>query len=300
MGKIFLLSVSLLFSSWVVSQESIKATLININKYATVIDKALLKINGSIKADRHTEMEQQAEVIKTALNSVAKELPYLPGEYADMLSGPVTSFQTDIDKFEKLTLKKQFLDKDKLLDKGYKDLQQWQEEFRQALKSAYSKAVEQPEQQPHMDKKPVNEIVKVDTMTAAPKEVIAMVNNEIAAGNTTSANLILLNSIHQTQKQIEGWIDSSHTAMKKGSFAKVGVYAKNILNASLKISDLVLLLKSDRKEALLVLATGLKNLSHRLHELSHKGNTAHHEMHETLEKIEIKFNSLSTGISLVQ
>ena len=265
-----------------------------------MIDKALLKIDGSIKADRHTEMEQEAEVIKTALNSVVKELPNLPGEYAYMLSGPVTSFQTGIDKFEKLTLKKKFLDKDKLLDKGYKDLQQWHEEFRQALKSAYSKAVEQPEQQPRMDKKTVNEIVKVDTMTSAAKEINAMANNETAAANTTSANLILLNSIHQTQKQIEGWIDSSHTAMKKSSFAKVGVYAKNILNASLKISDLVLLLKSERKEALLVLATGLKNLAHHLHELSHKGNTAHHELHETLEKIEIKFNSLSTGISLVQ
>ena len=300
MEKFFLLSVSLLFSSWVVSQEPIKAALMNINKYATVIDKALLKINGSIKADRHTEMEQQAEVIKTALNSVVKELSYLPGEYAAMLSGPVTSFQTDIDKFEKLTLKKQFLDKDKLLDKGYKDLQQWQEEFRQALKSAYSKAVEQPEQQPRMEKETINKIVKVDTTAAAPIEVNAIVNNEATAANTTSANFILLNSIHQTQKQIEDWIDSSHTAMKKGSFTKVGINAKNILNASLKISDLLLLLKDERKEALLVLATGLKNLAHRLHDLSHKGNSAHHGMHETLEKIEIKFNALSTGISLVQ
>jgi hypothetical protein len=298
MKKILLFSVLLLFSSRVISQDAIKATLININKQATVIDAALLKINSSIKTDRHAEMEQLAESIKAALNSMKKELQYLPDEYNNGLSTAVSSFQTDTDNFKKLTAKREFLDKDKLLQQAFFGLQQKQNELRGALKSAYSKALQQQEQ-PGMEKKPEKENVQADTMQPV-RSTGANKDKEIAVASSTSDNSIILNSLHHTQQQIEGWIDSSSIAMKKSNFIKIGVYAKNMLHASLKINDLLLLLKSDRKEDLLALATGLKNLAHRFHELAHKGSAAHHELHETLEKIGIKLNSLSMGISLVQ
>ena len=113
MQKILLFTVLLMFSSLAKSQDTIKATFISINKYATTIDNLLLQMNSSIKADRHTEIHQQLTDIKTALLSIETELQYLPDEYYNSFAPVVASFKTEADEFEKLTLKKSFLDKDK-------------------------------------------------------------------------------------------------------------------------------------------------------------------------------------------
>lgn len=308
MQKILFCSVLLIFYLHVKSQDSIEAVLIGINKHAINIDESLFKINGSIKADRHSEMEQQTKDVKAALYSIVKEMKNLPGEYYNILVNPVTSFQTGIDEFEKLTLKGRLFDKDKLLNQGFMGLQQNQNELRTALKSAYGKALQQKEQtgiKNQADTKQAdtgivqNNVSSSVEQPALKKDTVAEHNNT-AATSTTSGNLTVLDSIRQAQHQIKTWIDSIHIAMKKNHYTKVGVYAKSILNASLKISDLILFLNSDRKESLLTIVAGLKNLSEALHELSHKGVAAHHDMHETINEIEIKFSTFSTGISLVQ
>jgi len=116
---------------------------------------------------------------------------------------------------------------------------------------------------------------------------------------TTTNNTLLLDTIHQAQHQIEHWINSIRLAMEKNNFSNIGVYANSISKAALKIRDLVLLLKADQKEGLYILATGLKNFSETLHQLTLKGVAAHDEMNKCIDDIEIKFSTLSTGVSLV-
>ena len=61
-----------------------------------------------------------------------------------------------------------------------------------------------------------------------------------------------------------------------------------------------MLLKSKQKENVIILSAGLKDYADQLHEPSHKGHATHDQMHETLEKIEVKFSTLSTAIGLLQ
>jgi hypothetical protein len=117
---------------------------------------------------------------------------------------------------------------------------------------------------------------------------------------TTSNNALLLDTIHQAQHQIEQWIDNIHLAMNNNYFSRIGVYANSISKVSLRISDLTLLLKTNQKQSLFILATGLKNLSETLCTLTRKGISAREEMQECIDKIGIKFSTLSTGISFVQ
>ncbi len=116
---------------------------------------------------------------------------------------------------------------------------------------------------------------------------------------TSSGNPVLVERIKDLEDQIGKWIDSIHIAMQVKEFTKVGAYAKNISNTSLKISDLTLLLKSDQKESLYILATGLRNLAISLEQLSFKGNRTRDEMHDNIDQVEIKYSSLSTGIELI-
>lgn len=305
MQKILLLSVLLMFFSHVKSQDTIKATLITINNYATNIEETLFKINNSIKG-KAVGIQQSTNDIQGTLNSIEKELQYLPDDYFNILSPVVDSFKADIDAFNKLAQNRESEVNNKLMNQAFGGLQQRQKELRNALKSAYSKALQQNENR--MPESSANEVKEEDAASVQPApnkdttmvtEHAAPVNEDTAGTNKNSSNFIVLDSIHRAQKQIEDLIENIHAAMKKNNFTKVGTYAKDISNASLKISDLTFLLKSDQKENLLILSTGLKSLAETLHELAHKGTAAHHEIHETIDKMEIKYSTLTTGISLI-
>ncbi len=252
---------------------------------------------------------QQSENIKAYTDSIEEEMQYLPDEYYYRLSSLVSSYHTDAEEFEKLVLNKDFQGKDKYLARAFTSLQQRQGEFRKTLNSAYATATRQqslPESKSDsaIVEEGTNPVVEPqsaakDTAAVNGSNVVlveAVEPNEI----TTSNNALLLDTIHQAQQQIEQWINSIHLAMKTNKYSKIGVDANNIANASFKIRDLTLLLKTNQKESLYILSTGLKNLSETLHELTLKGIAAHEEMRECIDKIAIKYNTLSTGISLVQ
>jgi len=305
MQKIWLLLVLVILSSWALSQDSTVYTLNNIKKYATHIEESYSIISNNIQADKQQPAVQQAENIKVYIDSIEGEMEYLPDEYYYRLSSLVSSYHTDVDEFEKLLLNKDFEGKDKYLAQAFTSLQQRQTEFRKALGSANDTALPQ---QSVMEKKPGNAMAEQDVdQHSANRDTLAVYrsNNVLVEAVDpneikTSNNAPLLDTIHQAQQQIEQLMDSVQLAMKKSHFSKVAVFANGISNASLKIRDLTLLLKTDQKQSLFILATGLNNLSQTLHGLALKGISAHDEMHEYFDKIKIKFSTLSTGINMVQ
>ena len=318
MQKIPLIFMLLLYSLVGQSQDT-KATLTIINNYAENIEKLLVDIGSSLKTGRYSVMEHQAGIIKGNLELIETQFDSLPDEYYNNISSIVNSYKTDVNEFQVLALKNAFPDKYRLLNTAYSGLQNRNSEFRKVLETAYDNALQEQdtvaELQPDNEndkEEPVNEIVQEDTVqtveSPAANDETAIILDETSGNgqetktyNITSAdNLVLLGTIYKTQDQIQKWIDSVHLAMNKNNFTNVGIYAKNISNASLKISDLALLLKSDQKESLFILAIGVRNLAETLHELSHKGMSSHHDMHETIDQLEIKFSSFSTGISLIQ
>jgi hypothetical protein len=309
MQKIWLLFVLVTFSSLAQSQDSTEYTLNNIKRYATHIEESYSIISSNIEADKQQPVVQQAETIKVYIDSIEGEMEYLPDEYYYRLSSLVSSYHTDVEEFEKLLLNKDFQGKDKYLARAFTSLQQRQNEFRKALGSANETALPQ---QSVMENKPGNALSEHDTMqvieqpeAASNTPVVNSSNNVLVEAVDpneikTANNALLLDTIHQAQQQIEQWMVSIHLAMKKSHFNKVGVFANSISNASLKISDLTLLLRTDQKQNLFILATGLKNLSETLHQLSLKGTPVHNEMQACIDKMKIKFSTLSTGIHLVQ
>jgi hypothetical protein len=309
MQKTFILVILVMFSSLAKSQDSTDYTLNNIKTYATHIEESFLVISNNIEGGKQQPVVQQAENIKAYIDSIEEEMEYLPDEYYYRLSSLVSSYHTEVDEFEKLVVNKDFQGKDKFLARAITSLQQRQTEFRKALNSAYDIA---SGHQPVQENKPVNEMVGEDTSPVVDPQSTTKNNTAVNGSNvvlveavdpheiTTSNNSLLLDTIHQVQQQIEQWINNIHLAIKTNNFSKIGVDANSISNASLKIRDLTLLLKTDQKESLYILATGLKNLSETLHELALKGIAARNEVQECTDKIAIKYSTLSTGIGLVQ
>lgn len=308
MQKIWILFILVMCSSLAKSQDSTDYTLNNIKKYATHIEESFSIISSNTAVDKQQAVVQQAEKIKVYIDSTKEEMQYLPDEYYYRLSSLVSSYHTDVDEFEKLLLNKDFPGKDTFLVKAFTGLQQRQSEFRKALYSAFETAV--PQQS--LQNKPGDEVVEHDAMNVveqhrAPQDTTAVNSSNIVLVEavdpneiTTSNNALLLDTIHQAQHQIEQWIDNIHLAMNNNYFSRIGVYANSISKVSLRISDLTLLLKTNQKQSLFILATGLKNLSETLCTLTRRGISAREEMQECIDNIGIKFSTLSTGISFVQ
>jgi len=310
MQRIWMLAVLIIFSSLAKSQDSTDYTLNNIKKYGSHIAASFSTISSNIERDKQQLLAPQAENIKVYIDSIEEEMEYLPDEYYYHLSPFVSAYRTDIDEFEKLVLNQDFTDKEKFLAKSFTSLQQRQSEFRKALDLAYTAAVHQ---QPMPEDMPRNETANEhtapvaeqhntdkDTTTVNGNNVILVEEAVSPSEITTSSNALLLDTIHGAQQQVEYSISNIHLSMKKNNFGEVGADANSIAKAALKISDLALLLKTDQKQSLYILATGLKNLSETLHGLALKGISADDEMQECIDKIKIKFSTLSTGISLVQ
>jgi len=99
---------------------------------------------------------------------------------------------------------------------------------------------------------------------------------------------------------MEASINSIHQALKKNQWATIGALAKSISRSATKIEDLALLTKDEQKENIRTLAAGIRSYATQLYNLSRKGKAAHHQIHETLETIETKFSSFSTGISILK
>lgn len=309
MQKIWILLILGMCWSLAKSQDSTDYTLNNIKQYATHIDGSFTVISNSIEASKQQAVVQHAENIKALIDSIEEEMQYLPDEYYYRLSPLVSSYHTDVDEFEKLLLNKDFQGKDKFLTTALNGLQQRQSEFSKVLNTAYATATHQ---QPPQEINPGNKITEENTIPVTEQRstsqeptvlqdsnvvLVEAVNpNEI----TTSNNSLLLDTIHQAQQQIKQWITGIHLAMENNSFSKMGAYANNISNAALKIRDLTLFLKTDQKQSLYILATGLKNLSETLHKLAFKDVAAQDEIQGCVNDIETKFSTLSTGISLVQ
>ncbi|TKK71656.1 hypothetical protein FC093_01125 [Ilyomonas limi] len=304
-----LLILALCFSLAKSQDDSTGYTLGNIQKYAGRIEQFLSTISSSIAGGQQQATMQQAENIKVYIDSIEAEMEYLPDEYYYRLSPLVSACRTDIEEFEKLVLNNAFSGKDKFITRAFNTLQQAQSSFRKALRSAYQTALQQPS---GMDNKESNEAVEADSMpvveqhssasnsTAANSSHAVLVEAVDPTAITTSNNAPLLDTIYQSLQQIEQRINSIHLAMNKDKFGEMEAHAGSIANASLKISDLILLLKTDGKQNLFILATGLKNLSETLYGLTRKGTAAKDEMQQCINRLETKFSTLSTGIRLVQ
>ncbi len=308
MQKIFFLVILVWFSLLAKSQDSTDYTLNNIKQYATGIDQSLQAISSQTTADKQTAVAQQAEKIKVNLDSIEAEMEYLPDEYYYRLSSLVSSYRTDIDEFEKLVWNKDFQNKDKYITRAFVLLQQRQTSLGKVLHTAYETALQQ---QTGRGNKPFREeeddaMQDIEQQSAASTTIsensseVVLVESVDPNEITTPGNTILLNTIYQAQQQIESWINGIRLQMKENNSSKIGIYANNISNASLKIRDLALLLKTNQKESLFILATGLTNLSDTLRKLTLQGMAAQDEMQDCIDKIAIKYSSLSTGISLVQ
>ncbi len=304
MQKVLIFFMLVLTSLLAKSQDSTDFTLTNINRYAMNIEESLFVIGGNLKADKYEALSYGSEYIKAYIDSIDTEMEYLPDEYYYRLSPIVNSYHRDINEFQKLA-NAEFPDKSEELSSSFNNLQQRQTEFRKLLRSAYVAALQQTFsiENKTEEKKPEKVIEAQSAIKNTTKTNNAhVVFTEVANPTETTANNNdpLLRIIHQSQQQIRDWIDDIHLAMKKNNFSKAGVYAKSIANASLKISDLTLLLQTTGKENLFILANGLKTLSETLHRLSLKAMPARNNIHELIDKIEIKFSTLSTGLSLVQ
>ena len=309
MQKILMAFILVMMASWARSQDSTEYTLNNIKKYATRIEESYLLISSNIDVGKQQPAVQLAENIKVYIDSIGEEMEYLPDEYYYRLSSLVSSYHTDVDEFEKLLLNKDFQGKDQYLTKAFTSLQQRQSEFRRALGSDKDTVLPQPSV---VENKPGNEMLEQDSVQVVEQPGATNKTTAVNSSNNvlveavdpneikTSNNAPLLDTIRQAQQQIEQCMDSIHLAMKKNHFSKVGVFATSISNASLTIRDLTLLLKTDQKQSLYILATGLNNLSETLHGLALKGISANDEMQAYIDKIKIRFSTLSTGISLVQ
>lgn len=308
MQKIGIVFILVLFSLLAFGQQdSTDYTLNNIKKYAAHIDQSFSIISSNTAEDKQQASVQQAENIKVFIDSIEDEMQYLPDVYYYRLSPFVSSYHTDVDEFEKLLLNSDFEGKDAFLARAFSNLRQRQSEFRKALYSAYSAAL--PQQSLPEDKRsninaqedtvPVEQHdIAGDTTSAARNNAVlveAVDPNEI----TTSNNSLLLDTIQQAQQEIDQKINSIHSKIKQHLFNEVGAEASSISKASLKISDLTLLLKTDQKQSLFILATGLKNLSETLQKLSLKGMAAQEDMQDCIDEIGVKFSTLSTGINLV-
>lgn len=311
----------LLAFSLVKSQESAKAVLLNINKQATVVDNALAEMNKSLKNDKHKDLAQQVKIIESTIDAINKNGNALDLETAEKLFAITSKFSDPLKEINKLVNKSGLFDKDKELDAAYLKLKNQQAAFREFLRTTYSNLVslpaetetKKPETQVQTQTNKNDKVQLADTSAAKHgKDTVASqpsneANKTLQQSSTSSSttdagtsNPEVLYSIKQEGKKIEIYIDSIHHALKKNQNLKIETMAKNIALSAIKIEDLCLLLKDEQKENVRTLAAGLKTYADRLHNLSHKGKAAHEQVHETVEAIETKFSSLSTGISILK
>lgn len=266
------------------SQETLKSTLLDVNKNATVLDGLIADIATGLKKDKHNDLERLAVSIKNELSAIDQKLMLLAEPDRAPIISVVNLYNTEVDNFQKLTNKSRLFDKDKLLDEAFDKIKNRHSELRQLLKSTYT-TILQKEEQKKVEKQP--EQSKDNVKTDEP-------------ANEPDANIKILGLVTGSKQMIELYIDSIHLAMKKNKFSEVSKYGRLISNDCLQIEDLSLLLKSDQKESIRILTAGLRSYADELQEHARKGIASHHQMHEVLEKMEIKLSSLITGLSLIQ
>ncbi len=216
----------------------------------------------------------------------------------------VNLYNIDVDYFKKLSNKSRLFDKDKLLDGAFDKIKNRHSELRQLLKSTYT-TILLNEQQKKVEKQQPEQSKHSDAMVPLKADDIILLQNKDSLKtdeptNEPRSNIKVLRLITVNKQMIELYIDSIHLAMKKSKFSDVSKYGGLISNNCLQIEDLSLLLKSDRKESIRILTAGLRSYADELQELARKGIAAHHQIHEVLEKMEIKLSSLVTGLSLIQ
>ncbi len=297
-----------LFSFVSRSQNEPKAILLSINKQATIIDGLFNQMDNSIKKDKHKQLEPKIHDLKTALIKIETDASALQAEYLEKITAILKEYKISLDDFEKLVHKKSLLDKDKILDATYLELKNRQTALRNFLKETYTKIITAPVQQPQdtIVQKPRRNIIvqqpQQDTLNQLPpKNTILPTGQQVTTQPVQGTNEPeVLISIRQAESMIAQLIDSIHLALKKNQFEKIAKMAKSISTASDKIQDLTLLLKSDQKINVKILAGGLKVQALKLHELADKGIAAHKQLHETIEIVEAKFSTLSTGIKILK
>lgn len=271
-------------------------------------------MDKSLQNDKHKELKQQTQKISTALNTIEKEGNDLPMDMSDTLFDLTHRFKAPLKQLNQLAEKSGLFDKDKALDAALLQVKNQQAALREFLRTTYSALIsdttaitrteihdtKETTQQPRHDTVQHNlPNVSADTVKKAPvQEPLVVIPAPLTEGG--ASNPEVLNSIQQERRQMETSINSIHQALKKNQWATIGAQAKNISRSALKIEDLVLLTKDEQRQNIRTIAGGIESYASQLYNLSRKGKAAHDQIHEVLETIEVKFSSLSTGISILK
>ncbi len=297
MQKIALITVLLIYSFAANSQENLRSSLLAVSKNAAALDGLILQVDNDLKKDKHKDMDRLAGEMKNELSAINEKLSTIGEPNRTTIAAVVTGYNSDVDNFRKLTNKSGLFDKDKLMDEAFGKVKATHKQFRDLLKTTYTKALQNEEQKtPEKQPEPQQ---KKDTAMKEPVVAAPPVNNPAPNADNHAATTEVSGLIADSKKMIELYIDSVHLAMKKNNFSRVGKLAKYISNNCLQIEDLSLMLKSEQKESIRILSAGLRAYADDLQRHSKKGAAEHHELHDVLEKMEIKVNSLSVALNLV-
>lgn len=286
------------------TQEVEKAVFLSINKEATAIDELLLKMNASLKKDKHKELEQQIHAIETALETIQKKSNELSLENSEKIYAITKVFKTDLSGFEKLPNKGKMFDNDKAMTLAFAPLQKRQDELRAFLRSAYSALVAAPQKEnslpPHTDSVATTKVQVRDTMATLPvtKTTEVIIQPPVPASGEINAQVLA--AMREAESQIGSWIDSLHLAAKKNLHQKIRTLAISIAGKAAQMQDLSLLLNDGQKDNLKTLAGGLRQYAETLQVLSTKGSAAHEQMHKIINLMEIRLGVLATGLNLVK
>ncbi len=309
----FFVLLFLMMPLLVKSQQDTKAVFLSINKQASSIDEALLKINTSLKKDRHKDAEQQTHDIEIMLASIEKQSNALALETAKEISSITGGFKTDMDDFEKLLHKSKLFDNDKALISSLTSLKSRLGQLREFLRSAYSSFLiagtgkeNVPSSSPDSSQtitvqSQTPSLEKQTTTVQAPQHDSSLSATEEPIANPPGrSNPVILAQMREAAEQVAAWIDTLQIAVKKSQYVKIAMLAKNVAAMAAKIADLSLLVEDDQKNNIKTLAAGLKKYAEDLHELSHKGLAVHEQMHETIDLMQTRSGVLSTGISILK
>lgn len=265
------------------SQDNLRSALLSMNKNAGVLDKLISQVENDLKKDKHRDMGKLATGLKNELVSINRTLNTMAEPERGAIASVISTYINDVDNFGNLTNKGRVFDNDKQMGAAFNSMKAAHMQFRELLKTIYSKSLQSEEQKaPAKQSAPVQESVAKEPINpSAPY---------------TEVNVL----IAESKKKISLYIDSIHIAMKKNDFARVGKLSSYISNNCLQIEDLSLLLKTDQKGNIKVLSRELRTYGDELQQLAKKGAIAHHAIHEVLEKSEIKFKSLSVALNFEQ
>lgn len=294
----------LLIPFTVKSQEAVKAVFLSINREASSIDELLVKMNVSLKKDKHKEMEQQTHAIETALTAIEKQANDLSLENSEKIYALTRAFRTDLTNFEKLVHKGGMFDNDKSMTAAFVSLKTRQNELREFLRNTYSALVAEPGKDKPLPSPTDTVQTHTDTsrhsVTAPPVQETPPPKTEPPAPTNGEGNASVLAEMHQAENQIAVWIDSLHIAAKKSLTVKIRSLARNVAGAAARLEDLTLLLKDGQKDNIKTLAGGLRQYAERLQALATKGHAAHEQVHQTIDLMETRLGVLSTGLRLVK